>query len=346
MKVERAIYSLFGASLLLINASAYATGKVKTTMGVYDYILNFSDQDVSNTIGTQIKKGWEVGSIPSGQWYIQCTSLDNNVPVGIPVFYTGHFAPGLIQVKDNVFSLDDHWNISAAIYITGGKDVIRADVPFDSRSNNYQNAPARCFRLGDNYPSTSNLATGKKGDITLILKKKIVNGYAFVSSPIIYLAGATSASEVDINDPYARVIIGSFAISLPEKCEINAGQSIDIDFGDVATTKLDGNHYPVKKALTVSCSGGEFESGLGGVSTEFLGGVSRFSDDYFSSSHSGIGIALKDDTNHVIKPHDKRRVNITNGKGSLPVIFAPVAESKGIEAGEFNANIVVKLLLE
>ncbi|NDJ55804.1 fimbrial protein [Enterobacteriaceae bacterium 4M9] len=345
MKVERVIYSLFGASLLLINTSANATGKVRTAAGVYDYVLNFTDQDASNTIGTKITKTWDVAPIPSGQWYVQCTSVDNPQAVGVPVFYTAHFAPDMVEVGNKVYSLDEHWNISAQIFISG-KVSKNVDVPFDNRDNEYLNAPAKCRALGDNYPQTSNLATGKQGALQLTLKKKIVNGYSFLSSTILYLAGATAKNEVDINDPYARIVIGSFAINLPEKCEINAGQSIDIDFGDVATTKLDGNHYPVKKALNVSCSGGEFESGLGAVSTEFLGGVSRFSDDYFGTSHGGIGIELKDESNNVIKPHGKKKVTMTNGKGSLPVIFAPVAESKGIDAGEFNANIVVKLLLE
>ncbi len=345
MNLSCITYSLFAASFFFINTSAQASGKVKTVAGVYDFILNFDTQDATNAIGTEIDKTWQVGAIPTGQWFIRCTSLDKPGSQGIPNLYSAGFITPLVHTTGNWYRLDDHWDVSVKVYIAG-KVMKYIPVPFDAVSNQSQNTYTQCRSLGDNYVRTSTLGTGKQGIFSLKLKKKIVNGYSFISSPIIYVAGATAASDIDIKDPFARVIIDSFAINLPEKCEINAGQSIDIDFGNVATTKLDGNHYRENKTLTVSCSGGEFDSGLDAVSAKFMGTASPFSSDYFSSTHNGIGIVLKDEAGNAIKPQAEKKINIVSGKGSLPVSFAPVAQSRSIDAGEFTASIIVKLLLE
>ncbi|NDJ55802.1 fimbrial protein [Enterobacteriaceae bacterium 4M9] len=345
MNVSCLTYSLFAASFLFINTSAQASGRVKAVAGVYDFVLSFDTQDATNAIGTEIDKTWQVGAIPSGQWFIRCTSLDKSNNRGIPILYSAGFISPLVHTTGNWYSLDEHWDVSVKVYIAG-KVMKYIPVPFDAVSNQNQNTYTQCLSLGDNYIRTSTLGTGKQGIFSLKLKKKIVNGYSFISSPIIYVAGATAASDIDINDPFARVIIDSFSINLPEKCEINAGQSIDIDFGDVATTKLDGNHYREKKTLTVSCSGGEFDSGLDSVSAQFIGAASPFSSDYFSSTHNGIGILLKDEADNAIKPQGERKINMVSGKGSLPLSFTPVAESRSIDAGEFTASIIVKLLLE
>lgn len=339
------------ATLLAASFAAYPGGALVLNDGVLDHPLYFNPEYLSNEPGTIFQTDWNSGvHINDNNYYIACTAKDN--------IFSGFFWSSTLLVSDATsgewHSLDEHWDIKIEIQMVSAGIYSYQTVPF----YNYKTLPSNGYasflcKGAGNYLSSQlsasgsgmGFASGQKGRLSLKLKKKIVNGYSFISRPIAMLYGALNDSP-NLNKPFMRVVIEEFEIILPEKCEINAGQIIEIEFGDVPTTKLDGEHYPVRSAFDVTCSGGDFDSGLSSVSAEFIGNSTAFSSDYFATDHSGIGIKVKDEANNIIRPQDKKTVNLVNGHKKVPLVFTPVAESKNIDAGEFNANIIVRMLIE
>lgn len=345
-------YARFCATTLLVASfSASPGGSFIISNGVQDHSLYFNPENLSNVPGSVFQTTWNSGvEIMDDQYYIACTARDNA--------FSGFFWSSTLLFSDAAsgewHSLDDHWDIKIEIEMFNRGVGSYQTVPFYNLKSLpiSSNALFYCKGIG-NYSSKqlsatghgTSFSTGQKGRLSLRLKKKIVNGYSFISRPIAMLYGALNEPP-SLTNPFMRVVVEEFEITLPEKCEINAGQVIEVDFGNVPTTKLDGEHYPARSAFDVTCSGGDFDSGLSSVSAEFIGNSTAFSRDYFATDHSGIGIKVKDEANKIIRPQEKKTVKLVNGHKTVPLIFAPVAKSKNIDAGEFNTNIIVRMLIE
>lgn len=335
--------SPFFIFIMLYAHPSYSGGQIVYSSGIFTHHLELPVSDVNNVIGAQSNSEWDSGSaIPISDWHFNCTSIDS---IGSGILYSAEYSFQTISQGGGWYKLDDYWDVSSSVFISGML-ASYVDVPFKSVSNGGDTAGGlnQCKTVGK-FSNGSRLGTGGKGKLSLRLTKKIINGYTFTSLPILNIAGAINEEPL-ITAPFTRVVIDSFSINLPEKCEINAGQSIDVDFGDVSTTKLDGNHYPITKMLNVSCSSGDFESGLSTVITQFVGNPTSFSNDYFATDHSGIGIVLKTDDSNIIRPQEQKALNLKDGKNSLPLTFYPVSDTSNVDAGEFNASIVVRLLIE
>ncbi len=78
----------------------------------------------------------------------------------------------------------------------------------------------------------------------------------------------------------------------PPPCTINDNRPIEVDFGNVTTTRVDGNNYLMPVNYTINCSG-SVESGM---KIQVSGTPAGFGDSsVLRTTITGLGIALKTD---------------------------------------------------
>lgn len=334
--------------LSIFTPAVMASGQIYYDGGVYEHKISLLDAVMQNTPGAIHLTSWNSnGGISLGKWYIDCKSLEAEHLDTAAIFSAEYSFPG--QVNEGWVKFDEYWSISAKVWIDGGRsDYLQ--VPFKNESNLNRHNDT-CTSLGKRYP-LSTLATGSKGQVSFKLEKKIISGYDFISRPIINIAGHSNPSylspsmvNIDMSKPFTRVVIDSFKVTLPEKCEINAGQSLDIDFGNVATTKLDGTNYEKIANLEVKCSNGDFDSGLNSIYADYIGDAA-FSDQYFGSDNNKVAVVVKDANRQIVKPGDRKMLSLTGGEANFELSLAPISDGQKAPEGEFNANIIIRLNLE
>ncbi|MBE3210331.1 fimbrial protein [Enterobacter cloacae complex sp. P32C] len=74
-------------------------------------------------------------------------------------------------------------------------------------------------------------------------------------------------------------------------CIINDSRPIEVDFGEVLTTQVDGNNYLMPVNYTISCTGTEDK----GMNIQVSGTPANFDSRVLQTTSAGLGIALKTD---------------------------------------------------
>lgn len=330
------------AVLFLLSGDSFAAGIVTPVTSPIRFNPQLDNVEGNNYVGFTTSSEWsESGGLGPREWYIDCKSIDSS-GYDDRIRFNASYITTMASVGDGWYSFDDYWDIKTEIFINSRGYVA---VPFkDVINTNAAIGNYTCKSAGPLYNSVT-ITSGAIGKLSMRLKKKIVNGYSFYSKELVNVYGATADNMAISSVPFATIKMQSFEISLPEKCTINSGQVVDVDFGNVSTTKLDGNHYSIIKDLKLACSSGDFESGLSTVLAEFSGGSSKFNSNYFLTDNEGIGISLREKDGGLISPQDIKKIALTNGIGVYPITINPVSDSTTSQ-GDFNASIIVRLLLE
>lgn len=157
--------------------------------------------------------------------------------------------------------------------------------------------------------------------------------------PLLFLIhiGNTSASgEMSLR--------GTLLDSVP--CDINNGEALSVDFGEVGVNKIDGVRYQQVLSFPVNCQGK-----YSGPPFRFIysGQVSDFDPAALKTTADGLGVKLKSQCNG----HDYCELEIGGYQGVnmmgmetqlLNFLVVPV-KNKGavLEPGEFNANASFRL---
>ncbi|MGC6061432.1 fimbrial protein [Enterobacter kobei] len=170
----------------------------------------------------------------------------------------------------------------------------------------------------DNFQHTSSVPkevcnvmtkTGGGGSIARIRIRKRFIGSIDISTPVIYQKGANALKD----EPKGGVemqyrLIGY--IDVPESCEINAGQVIDIDLGNYSAAafssagagNMPAGPGPVRKMIPVHCQGGT-------INTSSLMTVRLLSEnaqgDKLLTDNNDIGIVVKETlSDKILVPND------------------------------------------
>lgn len=139
--------------------------------------------------------------------------------------------------------------------------------------------------------------------------------------------GAASADVVPI---HIKVTV------VEPPCTINDDRPIEIDFGDVLTTRVDGTNYRMPVNYTLSCPGAESK----GMKLQVQGAPASFDGNLLQTSVTGLGIGLQQG-NGSLRVNDW--VNFTYpGKPELWVV--PVKQlGATLPAGVFTAAASMKV---
>ena len=133
---------------------------------------------------------------------------------------------------------------------------------------------------------------------------------------------------------YLNVKIKGEVIAKP--CSINNGQAIEIDFGDVMTTRIQDEFYKQPIDYTVSCT-----SGVQPKLNIFVDGVSAsFNQNLLKTSIDDLAVLFKAGTND-FPLKSKRVFNFT----SPPELAVVLVKKSGADlpAKRFTANATLKV---
>ncbi|HHR6038868.1 TPA: fimbrial protein [Providencia alcalifaciens] len=140
-----------------------------------------------------------------------------------------------------------------------------------------------------------------------------------VALPMLACAASTATVTVRVT------------VLAPPPCVINDDRPIDVEFGDVMTTRVDGNNYKIPVNYTLSCTG----STSNAMKLQVKGTGATFDATVLQTNKTGLGIELQQDGGKLAV---NKWLNFTYpNKPELWVV--PVKQSGAIlTGGEFSAG--------
>lgn len=331
---------LIAALLLPGVAWSEVDGEISPVNGTYDYLINVNNQDItSNQIGATIVDEFDLAGSFAGQAY--CTQPMSNQAV----YFTSQATLTQSGNTANYLKLNEYMDVKIEIYIGGFLGEYKT-VPFNDVSN-------KAFQNNCKPPSTvlgNEFASGAKGRVTFMITKPIINGVNLQGSEIAKLFGRLGPGSVG-QTPLSRITISSGVITVPDKCVVNQGTPIVVDFGVIPGTgsKLNGSSYSQPVPIHVKCEGGSFSQGSLNIKLGIQQANPAFDDGkYLSTSgtndRSELGISLKDGQGSAVVPNTFYNVpGFINNEGDWNLVAAPIAKSatSAIPEGEFHASATV-----
>jgi type 1 fimbria pilin len=333
-----------GVTLLIGAASAwgYTEGEGAPEGALHQYNINLNHLSIEdNVAGGMVDDSWNLGGNYAVRFH--CTS---SIPVS-PIYYTvtSTMSPSSQGNKDYL-KLNDYMDVKVEVYIAGQrKQYVVA--PFTNESNRYN-------YTGCTPPSklVSNVKSGSQGKVTFMVTKPIVNGLNLSSQDLVKVMGRLGNMGGVPTTPISQVVISSGIITVPDKCVINQGNTIEVEFGDIpgSAEKLTGDNYVKSVPVHVECKGGSFETGAlnirMGIQPNGVG-VASFNSDYLGTSgavdRSNLGIVLKDESGAIVQPNKFYEIpGFNNNKGDWNLTAAPVAKpGSTVIEGEFESSATV-----
>lgn len=125
----------------------------------------------------------------------------------------------------------------------------------------------------------------------------------------------------------------------PPPCVINNDRQIEVEFGDVMTTRVDGNNYRIPVDYTLSCQGASSNA----IKLQVQGTGANFDSNVLRTQKTGLGIALLQGGSRLPINH---WLNFTYP--NTPRLEAVLVKQDGItlSAGEFTAGAVMKVVYQ
>ncbi|EQC2551422.1 fimbrial protein [Enterobacter sichuanensis] len=124
-------------------------------------------------------------------------------------------------------------------------------------------------------------------------------------------------------------------------CEINGGQPVEIDFGEVGINKIDGENYTRTFTLTYDCQGASTDKII-----RYLGSATAFDTAAVQSNIADFGIRLAHRTpeGEVTPLTVGSTLRLTADVGSSTFVVTPVKKAGAeLREGAFNAGATLQL---
>ncbi|WP_429103044.1 fimbrial protein [Aeromonas veronii] len=334
--------SNFCSSLMLFAGTALANGYV-TPNPTHDYYISLDKADIQNRPGFTTKAfEWNLGGRYSG--IVTCP--DRSIPQS-PVYYKSTMTDGLPQAGGGFVKLNDFLDMKVEIWIAGRKNKF-VTAPFPNESNDYPNYS--CTKGKET--KINNFESGSRGKVTFRVRKQIINGVQISDRQVVEMYGRLGATTTDFNSlPMSRITITSAILYVPEECVINGGQTIEVEFGDLPGSGLDGNNFEKTVPLTFQCRGGVFEGDALKINLGISGKPTSFSQDYLRTTRDGyqggnvisdLGIKFKQLDGSQLKLNTFYPVSMQGNIGDWGFIAAPVTPTGAdIPAGDFYATATI-----
>ena len=254
---------------------------------------------------------------------------------------------GHVDGGKTFFKLDDYLEVSTSIWIAGLKNQY-VQTPFFDESNLKTQRTHKCG--GETHKTTndnSNFSSGSKGTLWLYINKPFV--------------GTTYIENVNVVSLYGTLIPGSYSsiamssvfvngqVTVPQNCEINAGQIITVDFGKIWSgdftnkgQKPDG--YVAKNVkASMKCNNINAYTNL---TIRFQSEISTDYPDAIKTNNPDIGVEIIDDNGHLVLPNtglipfhidDKYEANVTFKAQPISTTGNPPS------GGQFQAQAYIRV---
>ncbi|MFJ3264863.1 fimbrial protein [Serratia liquefaciens] len=122
----------------------------------------------------------------------------------------------------------------------------------------------------------------------------------------------------------------------PPPCTINDDRPIEVDFGEVMTTRVDGNNYRMPVNYTLSC----VEAASNAMKLQVRGSGAGFDGTVLRTNQTGLGIELRQDDKKLAV---NSWLNFTYPK--KPELWAVPVKQGGatLSGGEFTAGATLSV---
>lgn len=132
----------------------------------------------------------------------------------------------------------------------------------------------------------------------------------------------------------ATVAIKVTVLAVP--CTVNDNKAIEVNFGDVMTTRVDGKNYREQISYTLSCSAGASKA----MKLQVQGTGAAFDSELLNTTVSGLGIRMQNGSSNLPV---NQWVNFTYP--DKPALWAVPVKQTGVtlSGGKFTAAATLKV---
>jgi len=346
MTVRKFRATLLLCSILLPLQASAVEGELNTVGGPHVYDIDIVNQDiVNNSAGQTIPYAFNLGG--QYQAYVSCT-----VPMSRQAIYYTSTA-SLLQAGQTpgYLKLNDYMDVKVEIFIVGPSNGYLT-VPFtniSNQSNENGQTGNVCSPPGNTL--FSNFTSGGIGRVTFMINKPIINGVRLLGTEIAQLYGRLGNMSTGMGpDPMSIIRINSGIITVPDKCIVNAGSPITVDFDTIPSSgsALNGTNYSQSVPINVECQGGSFATGSLNIRLGIQqANTASFNSDYLGTTgavdRSNLGIMLKDSSGSLVAANKFYDVpGFANNRGTWNLYAAPIAKAgTDVLEGDFQASATV-----
>ncbi len=335
---------LVGLTALAISLQApAATGWCQNKSGTpfqdhFSYIESFTNP-AQNQAGMEFKRlyHWNTG----GNYLAKC---DCDSISGGTLFKAT--IPGLIATQTrsglNFYRLNKYLEIASELYIAGNLNQY-IPTPLQDKSNSYNNTTV-CFL-------NSEFATGSQGYISLYFARPFVGQVIIPPTIILNVYGTRKAGSYS-SVPMTQITM-SGSVTVPQSCEINTGQPINVDFGDIAANnfktinQMPAGFTPHTVNMTVACT--NISAGVK-ISLSFQGTQDAHDNTALATTNSDIAVRIENITGTkipIISGLLPVNLNSSNQTGSATIKIYPINTTGNLpEGGGFTATATIQAEIE
>lgn len=324
-------------------------GEIRTASGApYQYSAPLGTSDITPEINQGLGEIVREFSL-DGSYKAKSYCPNGDMPNLSPIFYSGTTTLQPSAVNPGFLSLNEYLDAKIEIWIEGNiKQYYTVD--FFSKTNNFF---FNTCKQGAENILLADFTSGSKGKVTFKIKKPIINGIRIEGQEVAKLYGNMIDGAMS-STPMAIINIEQAVITVPDRCVINHGDPIAIDFQTISgrAKDLTGDNYVVPFDVDVKCEGGSFTSGYYDVrmAIQPATGIASFNSNYLATTGGGIdrsnlGIVVRERTeNKTIAPNIFNTIpGFSNNQGTWNLEFAPVAnqETVAIPEGDFTSSATI-----
>lgn len=313
---------------------SYVDGEITPIGGTHIYNFDLTGNSFpSNILGDTLDDGWDESS--SYNATVHCSSNHHNE--------ARHFkatsSMALSSENPGYYFVNEYIDVKVHVWIDGNRNEF-VKVPFDNESNllfkvNCDNGDV--FDVADVY-------SGSKGKLEFILKKPLINGLVINDTELVKVFGRAGNATSAFGDiPLSIAKITTAIITVPDKCIINSGSPIEVNFGDIPniSSVVNGNNYNKEVPIAVKCEGGSFDTGSMKITLALnpVGINNSFDPLYLGTNKDNLSIAIRHNGS-LVEPGVKYPLtNFVDNQGSWDLTVSPIINPgvQSIIAGSFDA---------
>ncbi|WP_262185937.1 fimbrial protein [Serratia fonticola] len=303
MKLIRLVKLTLGGLLCLFSVSSFAaTGWCTTVAGTKIYNFPFVkqyDNPADNKAGMYFNRTYEWNLAANYAANCDCTASANT-------FYKAVVPGNLTATRDfdglHFYSINQYLEVATELYV-GGYRKKWIPTPFSNEDNEF---PSACSGV-------TNWISGANGYVSLYFTRPFVGQVVIPNTKILDLYGSKVSGSYG-GVPMSSVYM-SGSVTVPQSCEINAGQVINVNFDNIMSndikTKGDIANGFTPKVVNMTLACNNISNGVV-VSLSFSGEPASGDPTALKSyDNTDIGVRVRDANNNIVSP-----IN-----GNLPVTF-------------------------
>lgn len=320
------------------------TGWCTAIGGPHVFPVTFSytlTDPTQNTAGKIIKPAytWNLGG--SYQATCDCAAGTSNVNYykaevpGLPIAYS--------DGEYNYFKVSKELAVGTKVYIGGTVKQYFATPFVDMSNNNTGTCPGPT--------SAQSFESGSQGMLGLYFIKAFVGQVNIPTTTVINLYGSKTKGTYP-SQPLSTVTVAA-TINVPQSCQINDGQVINVDYGTILNTALntkgagpDGFTAKVTQ-LAYVCT--NISEGVK-LSFTFIGQTSAGDMNSLATNNNDIGVRLEDMSGGVIAPNSGElpaQFDYASQSGTTSFKSYPVNTTGNVpEAGAFSSTATIATNME